>query len=360
MPKHWFLLLVLLFLASSRGVAQDPGPFKPCPVAIDRSAASAQGSTGNVWASETEPHDGLISVNYCAVYKRGKTTASRVAKDGWRELPPELMALEMYGAPRNEKLRIAELPVGYSLYNDAVFEVRTDALPDTAYLVLHLPSVKTEEEFKKLRVLHLTEDIVVPGLLKWEEMRAGPWTKSDFATRTLSAEFDLASAFRHASTVARIVVASYNADVYKTAVVDLRIGSVVGPPSVRGGDEFTYQISVVNGSVSPVVASGVVFSFSLENANFVSLSAKQGRCGRSMHSTQTFMCELDSIGPGESAEITATARARNFIRSAELPELLVWTRSEVTSREQDYEPENNRHVSSSTTIIPNPPPVKKP
>jgi hypothetical protein len=262
------------------------------------------------------------------------------------------MAHQMNGESRNEKIRIDALPVGYSLYNDAVFEIRTDAIPDGSYLVLRLPSVKTEEEFKKLRVLHLEEDIVVPGLLRWEQPCDGAATDSDFAARTLRAEFDLMSAFRHSSSVARIAVASFNSEVYEASAVDLWIGSVVGPPYVRGGDEFTYKISVVNGSNRQVIANDVVFSCELGNASFLSISSHQGRCGRSMHSTETFICEFDSIAPGARAEITVTARARNFVPSEKLLELVLSSASEVTSREKDYAPENNRYISLSTVIIP--------
>jgi hypothetical protein len=305
-----------------------------------------------VWASETEPYDGLVSVNYCAVFKRGKTTASRLAKERLREVSSDLMPLQMYGEPRNEKIRIDALPVGYSLYNDAVFEIRTDAIPDGSYLVLRLPSVKTEEEFKKLRVLHLEEDIVVPGLLKWQQPRDGAATDSDFATRTMRAEFDLMSAFRHSSSSARIAVASFNSEVYEASAVDLWIGSVVGPAYVRGGDEFTYKISVVNGSSRQVIASDVVFSCELGNADFLSISSQKGRCGRSMQSTATFICEFDSIAPRARAEVKVTARARNFVPSEEQPGLVLSSDSEVSSREKDYSPENNRHISLSTVILP--------
>ena len=346
------LLLVFIGLLSSTSLAQSPSPSPQCPAAIDRSRTSDQASTASVWASETESRDGLVSVNYCGVYKRGPTTARRLAKERLREVPPELMTLQMYGAPHNEKIRIDELPVGYSLYNDAVYEVVTEAIPDGPYIVLRLPSVKTEEEFKKLRVLHLTEDIMVPGLLKWEQINDGAENHFDFATRTLRAEFDLMTSFRHASPIGRIAVASFNSEVYEASAADLWIGSVTGPPSVRGGDEFTYKISVVNGSRRGVTANGVVFSFRMGNAAFQSISSAQGRCGRSMQSTDTFICEIDSIAPGERAEITVTARAQNFIRSKELPELVVQSFSNVTSREKDYSPENNRYVSLSTVIVP--------
>jgi len=349
---HRFLWLVLLGLLSSTSLAQSPSPSPQCPAALDRSRASDQSSATSVWASETEARDGLLSVNYCGVYKRGPTTARRLAKEKLREIPLELTPHQMEGAARNEKVSIDQLPVGYSLYHDAVFEVVTEAIPDWCYVVLRLPSVKTETEFKNLRVLYLTEDIEIPGLLKWEQVNDGAGNYVDFATRTLRAEFDLMSVFRHASPIARFAVASFNSEVYEAAAVDLSIGSVAGPPSVRAGDEFTFKITVVNGSLQPVVAHGVVFSLDLLNALLQSISTPGGTCGRSMRSTAAFICEIDSIGPNERAEITVTARARNFIRIKELPELVVASLSHVTSREKDYSPENNRHVSSSTVIVP--------
>ncbi|HET6977667.1 MAG TPA: hypothetical protein VFI24_15155 [Pyrinomonadaceae bacterium] len=347
--KQLFLFLVVLGLFSN-SLGQESTSFKPCRAVVDRSSASPQSS--GVWSAATEAHDGLVSVNYCAVFERGETSASRLPKERFREIPSDFMPFEMYGKPRNEKLRIDELPLEYSLYGDNVYEVRTTAIPDGPYLVIHLPSVKTEAEFKKLRVLYLTEDIVVPGLLKWKPMFEPPATDSDFASRTLRAEYDAMSAFRHSSGIARIVVASFDSEVYEAAAVDLFVQSVVGPPYVRSGDKFTYKITVLNLGIQPITAHEVVFSVDFSNADFLSMSTPSGKCGRSMQSTETFICEVDSIAPGASVEFTVTAKAVSFTPSKKLPRLVISSLTEVTSREKDYSPDNNRHYSVSTIILP--------
>jgi hypothetical protein len=313
----------------------------------------AEAGQERTWVSENDTEDGLVSVNYCAVFKRGRTVAHRLKKESIGDLPPGLEPHLKHAKLIGEKIRVDSLPIGHSLYRNMAFEIKTEAQPDGEYVVVKVPSVKTKEEFDKLVILSLVEDIAVPGLLKWQ--RNSNETEplgSDFETRTLSANFAFVSAFRHGTGVARVVVASYDSAVYEASELDLFIGSVVGPPYVRGGDVFTYSISISNRGFQGNTATGVVFIYDSSKEELVRISSPNGRCGRSMHSSDAFICELDPIPPDGKAVVKITARAPNFVPNEKLSELVFSTMSEVTSREKDFQPENNRYLSLSTIIYP--------
>jgi uncharacterized protein DUF11 len=349
-------LLVFLFLFfTSTSLAQDPTPPpERCPNRADRNADAA-GASGRerTWVAESDPEDGLVSVNYCAVYKRGQTVASRLAKESIDNLPPGLEEHLKLAELRGEKIRVDSLPIGHSLYRNMAFEVKTDAQPDGEYVVVRVPSVKTKEEFDKLVILSLVEDMVVPGLLKWQ--RDSNETRklgSDFNTRALSAYFGFVSAFRNSTGVARVVVASYDAAVYEASALDLWIDSVVGPPRVRSGQLFTHTVSIRNGGTQNSTATGVVFIIDLPRQDLIRISSPKGRCGKSMHSSDAFICELTPIPPNGKATVQLTIRAPDFSANEKLTEVVFSTLSEVRSREKDYDPDNNRYDSRSTIVYP--------
>ena len=354
MRKH-LLLLVLFFCLTSTSTAQDPTPSPGrCPNRADRSSDVSASSGGErTWVSESDTKDGLVSVNYCAVFKHGRTVATRVPTESIGNLPPGLEPHLAYAKLRGEKIRVDSLPIGHQLYRNMAFEIKTDAEPDGGYLVVRVPSVKTKEEFDKLVILSLVEDIEVPGLLKWQrDSNETRQLGSDFETRTLSADFGFVSAFRQGTGVARVVVASYDSAVYEASALDLWIGSVVGPSYVRGGDPFNYRISIRNGGSQGITATGIVFICHLQGAAFVKISSPNGRCGRSMHSTSAFICELGPIPKYGTAVVQLTMRARDFAPDDRLGDVVISTLSEVRSREKDYSPENNRYMSLSTIVYP--------
>jgi hypothetical protein len=216
-----------------------------------------------------------------------------------------------------------------------------------------VPSVKTKEEFDKLVILSLVEDIVVPGLLKWErDSNETRQLGSDFSTKTLSAYFGFVSAYRHSTGVARVVVASYDPAVYEASALNLWIDSVVGPASVRSGQLFTHTVSIRNGGTQNNTATGVVVILDLPREDLIRISSPNGRCGKSMHSSDAFICELAPIPPNGKASVQLTIRAPDFSANEKLTELVFSTLTEVRSREKDYDPGNNRYESRSTIVYP--------
>jgi uncharacterized protein DUF11 len=352
LPKP-LLILVFFFFLTSTSIAQDPTPSPGrCDNRADRTSdVSAASGRERTWVSGSDTEDGLVSVNYCAVFQHGRTVATRIPKESIGNLPSGLEQHLAYAKIHGEKIRVDSLPIGHSLYRNMAFEIKTEAQPDGEYVVVRVPSVKTKEEFDKLVILSLAEDIEVPGLLKWtRDSNETRQLGSDFETRTLSADFAFASAFRHGTGVARIVVASFDSATYEASALDLWIGSVVGPSYVRSGDSFKYRISIRNYGTQEVTATGVVFIFTLLGADFVGISSPNGRCGRSMHSTEACICELGPIPKYGTAVVQVTMRARHF--EPRLGEIVIATLSEVRSREKDYSPENNRYTSLSTIVNP--------
>lgn len=123
---------------------------------------------GDVWTTETSSRDGVLSLTYCGVFKTGQATINRLAPKRLTEMPDGFESHRKYGELVGEKIRIRNLPVGYTVYKDMAFEIKTKAVPNMMYLTFRVPSVQSIDEFKKLRVLYLDEDGMLPGALQWE------------------------------------------------------------------------------------------------------------------------------------------------------------------------------------------------
>jgi uncharacterized repeat protein (TIGR01451 family) len=250
-----------------------------------------------------------------------------------------------------EKIRTDALPVGFSIYKDLAFELETKAIADPTSVTLRLPSVKSEDEFKKLFLLYLDEDWMDPGVLRWQEYPEylGVQT-SDFKSRTLTAGFHYASVFHHATGTGRLIVASFNQEEYDKSAVDLFIASVVGPPYVKVGETFSYSISISNSGATGRPATDVVVHSTITNGGFVSSAASQGSCRHSVNSTPDIVCELGTVGFGKSVTMTITIKADDRSMMPDEKETVFSTITTVRSRDKDYSPENNQYQSRGTII----------
>lgn len=307
----------------------------------------------DAWTAETSSQDGVLSITYCGVFKSGQTTINRLALNQLTEMPTGFESHQRYGEMVGEKIRIRNLPAGFTVYKDMAFEIRTEAVPNMMYMTFKMPSVQNINEFKKLRVLYLDEDQLRPGALQWEHYYGGlAIPEADFKTRTLSAGFDYASVFHHATNIGRVVIASFDEDEYNKITVNLGISSVVGPPIVKVGETFSYSITLVNGGGNLRPATDVVFnsSFGAGEFNLVSASSSQGTCRQSVNSNGVVVCDLGMINAGKKVVITISVKAEESSMIDYSGEMVFATTNIVRAREADYTPENNYYESRSTIV----------
>ena len=341
-----------LFHPTGRAQQAEPPPHKaPCIHAstITRDNAGAGGK--GAWTTATDGRDGLLSLTYCGVFKSGPTTVNRVAVAQLGDLPAGFEPHRKYAEMVGEKIQVRSLPPGFTVYKAMAFEIRTEAVPDMKYLTFRVPSVQSEEEFKKLAVFYLDEGQLLPGALQWQPSYLPlDIPKADFKTRTLSAVFDFATVFHHATYTGRVVLASFDRAEYQKSPVDLYISSVVGPPYVKVGEKFTYSVTVVNGGGNPVPATEVVFNSSMTNGKFVSATSTQGGCRKSVNSDPVTVCELGTVGAGKRVVINITVEAEASGMMDYNGEEVFVTGNVVRGRDYDYTPENNVYDSRGTII----------
>ena len=328
-----------------------PRTGQACPNAWQVSPANPKlTEKSDAWVTASSNEDGITMLQYCLVFQSGLTRINRLGIDRLKELPVELEPYRRYAQLAGEKIRVDDLPIGFSIYNNLAFELKTAVVMTGPSVTLRLPSVRTEEEFDRLVLLHLNEDSLVPGNLQWQ-YGARVQQKSDFTTRTLTAEFRTTSIFHQATGMGRLVVASFNKDAYDRSAVDLSITSVVGPPHVKLGETFTYEISIRNWGGSGRPASDVVVNSTLRGALFVSGSATQGTCRRSINSTPVVVCELGKVEHGKTVTMTLTLKSDDLgMGKPDEKEFVFFTQTGVRSREKDSNPENDNHRSLGTIV----------
>ena len=350
-----FAVILLGSLSFPTGRAQqvEPPPRKaPCIHAstITRDHARANDEKG-AWTTATASRDGLLSLTYCGVFKSGPTTVNRLAAAQLNDLPAGFERHRKYGEMIGEKVQVRSLPPGFTVYKDMAFEIRTEAVPDMKYLTFRVPSVQSEEEFKKLAVLYLDESQLLPGALQWQTSYLElDIPGADFKTRTLSAAFDFASVFNHATYIGRVVLGSFDRAEYQKSSIDLYISSVVGPPYVKVGETFTYSVTVVNGGGNPAPAAEVIFNSSMTNGKFVSATSTQGRCRKSVNSDPVTVCDLGTVAAGKRVVINITVEAEASGMMDYHGEEVFMTNNIVSGRDYDYTPENNVYDSRGTII----------
>jgi hypothetical protein len=347
------ILLGSMFCPAGRSQQAGPPPRKaPCrhASAITRDHAGAHGEQG-AWTTATASRDGLLSLTYCGVFKGGPTTVDRLTAAQLGDLPTGFEPHLRYGEMVGEKIQVRGLPPGFKVYKDMSFEIRTEAIPNMKYLTFRVPSVQSEEEFKKLVVLYLDEGYLLPGALEWRSSSLElDVPRSDFKTRTLSAVFDFASVFHHATYVGRVVLGSFDRAEYQKSPVELYIGSVVGPPYVKVGEKFTYSVTIGNGGGNPVPAEETVFNSSMTNGKFVSATSTQGRCRQSVNSSSVTVCDLGTVGAGKRVVISITVEAEASGLMDFYGEEVFTTSNTIRGRDYDYIPENNVYESRGTII----------
>jgi Domain of unknown function DUF11 len=351
------LLVITCVLFQSSVQAQqrtDTALQKDCPHAWKITPQDPKlAEKSDAWTSKDSDQAGVISLSYCWVFQPGLTTVKRLAKDKLMQLPPSAGVFRPFEEMSGEKIRVDALPLGFSVYKDLAFEIETKAVIDSSTITIRLPSIRNEQEFGNLCLLYLDEDREVPGLLTWHQYPGcSGEQKTDFSTRTLTADFQFTDIFHRATGMARVIVASFDKSEYdKSPGVDVGIRSVVGPPYVKFGEPFSFSVTVVNWSATGQKATNVVLFCVISDAEFVSVNSTQGRCRKSVNSDPEIVCELGSIESTKAAVVTITVRGND----SSMP-IAVWGESvfmsmnTVRSKERDYTPENNSYESRGTII----------
>jgi hypothetical protein len=270
-------------------------------------------------------------------------------------LPEELADLDTRARPLGLGISVSGLPAGFKVYRGLVFEVRTTAVSTGPHAVeFRIPSVSTEEEFKKLRVLYLGENGMDPGSLVWHR-RPYPEpdvAEPDFGRRMLTAGVEFVRVFHRRATVGRFVVTTFEREGYeRSPAADLEIRDPEAPAKARVGDSLTFAVTV--GNRGPAPASDVVFNhITGPHEEFVSAEAGQGRCGKSVNTDSVIVCRLGTIAPGGSVKVAVTVKVGNNPSIAHHGSLPHRTMNVVAARERETNADNNRLDTESTNIIP--------
>lgn len=356
--KLCFLIALLIFTLCLATHAQQnssqPENF-PCnqEIKVTPNRTDEFKGNGNGWTEGTA-QDGVLSLTYCRFFKSGETTINRLSVNELTKLPIELDTYRKYGEMNGLKVGIRNLPLGYTIYKDMAFEIRTNAVPYYTYLTLKVPSIKSEEEFKKLRILVLKEDPLMGGVFQWELLDSElTIPQANFKTRTLSSTFDYTLTLNKSTPIGgRIIIASFDEVEYNKSSIDLGISSVVGAQYAKVGEIFSYEVTINNGGANPRQATEVVFHSIFGHSNFlpVSVSSSQGGCRiGQLRSDNSIVCDLGTIDTGKKVIVKFTVKAEDS-SMLDLGEMYFRAINIVRAREKDYIPENNIFESHSTVI----------
>jgi hypothetical protein len=344
-------LLLLSFGPCSEARCQAERSTQRAPIA-HASTAQDKALSADKKTDATSTEDAVVSVTHVTLYKDGAIHAKRIGSAELFGLPAGIDNDRRAAERAGMKIQVKTLPIGFSVYHDNVFEIRTQAIAVGESITFRLPSVQSEEEFKKLTVLYLDEDSLVPGTLKWQISDKTP--RANFSARTLSAGFEFTSVFQHKvfddnGFVGRVVVADFNQAEFDESSLDLAISSVVGPPSVKVGEIFTYSITIHNGGGKPIPATDTAFNSIRSNGRFVRVSSTVGKCRESANYS-VVICELGKLAPGQTAVVRITVKAESDPIIEHNGQTVFAISNIVMSREKDYSPKNNSYESRSTTI----------
>src|ERR1041384_6734810 len=136
LQRRTTLLLLICFCFTSEAVAQEAPP--------QWELLTMNGSKPNLSATG----EGITSYKFDELFNRGKSSVSLVdhTKLGFK----------------------IELPVGYTLYNNLVYGIKTDAVfVGPTDITFKLPSVGSKETFAQLRILYPEMDYADPKVPKW-------------------------------------------------------------------------------------------------------------------------------------------------------------------------------------------------
>jgi len=236
--------------------------------------------------------EGVTSYKITELYQRGTTRISLV-----NELDPHL---------------IPELPIGYTIFNNLIYSVKTDAVfVGPADITFNLPSVKTKETFDRLRILYLHHESGDPLGPKWIDATVDDDNLVDLL-RTFSEDeskqrlrkFDVRTlhAFAEQDEPGLLVVALWDpAKVRDKFTADVAI-SGTGPSQVTEGKLVKYELKVTNNG--PDTATDIRLH-AYPAFEFVSADASQGKC---IMAGQNVYCKFPALEKGRTVDVMMVFR----------------------------------------------------
>src|ERR1044072_7521063 len=204
--------------------------------------------------------EGITSYKFDELFNRGKSSVSLVdiTKLGFK----------------------IELPVGYTLYNNLVYGIKTDAVfVGPTDITFNLPSVGSKETFAQLRILYPEMDYADPKVPKWiditlDEENTSRWLKGveikprlpNFDARTLHA-------FTEDNPLILLVAVRDSSKRRDNLTADLAL-SGTDSDQVTEGRTFTSELKLTN--KGPATATGITLH-GLALAADASVTPTQGK-----------------------------------------------------------------------------------
>ncbi len=244
--------------------------------------------------------DGPLSISYSEIFKEGSTSWSSisfVSKKSVLPLPPGYESI-------NGLAYVLESKASFAGFNITSFQV---------------PSIRDQETFAKLAVLHLEFDELSPQERAWMDNTVLParWSKEyfvniskesynqaspDFATRRIAAIHEGLGTF----VLARTSDLSMPS---RQPFTNMQSLTESIPTRVTVGENVTYRITVYN--KGPRQAGDVNLQNEMDtDIDFLSATSNQGKCKQSVHSDGRTICHLGALPVGATATITIVGRVR--------------------------------------------------
>ena len=320
-----FFLFCFCLANGSIGSAQEPGP------GVRWELLTLNGSKPNLSATG----EGIASYKFDELFNRGKSSVSLVDPT---KLPFKI-----------------ELPVGYTLYNNLVYGIQTDAVfTGPTDITFKLPSVRNKETFAQLRILYPQFDYADPGVPKWIDITLdgeisesnARWLKGvdikprlpNFDTRTLHS-------FTEDNPLVLLVALRDSSKRRDTLTADLVLSGTASA-EVTEGRTFTTDLKLTN--KGPATATGITLhAYQAENS--ASVTPTLGKC---RVDAANIYCTFASLEKDQSIDIKIVERCPWYGPDPSRSEQrigLLGKFFEVGGTEQDPFAENN-HLDLETQV----------
>jgi len=210
------------------------------------------------------------------------------------------------------------LPTGYTLFNDLVFRVKTEALVSGSSLtIFKVASAKNEVEFGKLAVLHLKHDELSPTDFSWEDVSVLPGSWDEHVHHIPKRVYDGAAPDFNSRRVAgitdefgifAIASAPESEPERMEAFPKITVSFTSSPEPVQAAQEVTHTITFRNEGTSASAEVNVkeVLDIYLD---YVSATPTQGVCKQKV-AAYNIVCHLGALPAGANATITIVSRPR--------------------------------------------------